>query len=104
MFGSCYGLIQHRWFAKLQFQSYRIKQELFEDYFRDSSGISKANMIAFLEANALYSLKPSLGETTAEVHIFVGGKENRAMRKSAEIIHKALPGSVLQVLSGDGSR
>ena len=97
-FGSCYGLIRRRWFAKLQFRSYRLKQELFEDYFRDSSCISKTDMMAFLEANALYSLKTSLRETSAEVHIFVGGKENRAMRKSAEIIHKALPGSELQIL------
>ena len=100
VFGSCYGLIRHRWFAKLQFRSYRIKQELFEDYFRDSVGISKANMIAFLEANALYALKPSLRETSAEAHIFVGGRENRAMRKSADIIHKALPGSVMRILPG----
>ena len=99
-FGSCYGLIRHRWFAKLQFRSYRLKEEQFEDYFRDSSGISKANMIAFLEANALYSLKPSLSETSAEVYICVGGRENRAMRKSADMIHKAIPGSVLQVLPG----
>ena len=34
-FGSCYGLITHRWFSKLQFKSLRIKQELFEDYFQD---------------------------------------------------------------------
>lgn len=99
-FGSCYGLIRRRWFAKLQFRSYRLKQELFEDYFRDSSCISKTNMIAFLEANALYSLKPSLRETSAEAYIFVGGKENSAMRKSAEIIHKAFPGSELQILPG----
>lgn len=99
-FGCCYGLIRHRWFAKLQFQSYRIKQELFGDYFRDSKGISEANLIAFLEANALYALKPSLAETAAEVHIFVGGRENRAMHKSAGVIHKALPGSELQVLRG----
>ena len=50
-FGSCYGLIKHRWFSKLQFKSLRIKQELFEEYFQDTCGISKSNMIAFLEAN-----------------------------------------------------
>ena len=54
-FGSCYGLIKHKWFAKLQFRSYRIKQELFEDYFRDTCGISKQNMISFLQANSMYS-------------------------------------------------
>ncbi len=81
-FGSCYGLIKHKWFSKLQFKSLRIKKDFFEDYFRDTCGISKSNMIAFLEANAL----------------FVGEKENRKMRKSAKIIHEKLQGSLLQVL------
>ena len=97
-FGSCYGLIKHRWFAKLQFRSYRIKQELFEDYFRDTCGISKQNMISFLQANSLYSVKESLKESCSKVSIFVGEKENNAMQKSASIIHNALPGSSLQVL------
>ncbi len=97
-FGSCYGLIKHKWFTKLQFKSLRIKQELFEDYFRDTCGISKSNMIAFLEANALYSIKPSIADCSAKTYVFVGEKENRAMRKSAKIIHEKLQGSLLQVL------
>lgn len=97
-FGSCYGLIKHKWFAKLQFRSYRIKQELFKDYFRDTCGISKQNMISFLQANSLYSVKESLKESCSKVSIFVGEKENNAMQKSASIIHNALPGSSLQVL------
>lgn len=97
-FGSCYGLIKHKWFAKLQFRSYRIKQELFEDYFRDTCGISKQNMISFLQANSLYSVKESLKESCSKVSIFVGEKENNAMQKSASIIHNALPGSSLQIL------
>ena len=47
-FGSCYGLIRYKWFSKLQFQSLRIKPDLFEDYYRDTCGISKKNMISFL--------------------------------------------------------
>ncbi len=97
-FGSCYGLIKHRWFSKLQFKSLRIKKELFEEYFRDTCDISKSNMIAFLEANALYSLKPSIAECSARSYIFVGEKENIAMRKSAKIIQEKLQGSILQVL------
>ncbi len=97
-FGSCYGLIKHRWFSMLQFKSLKIKQELFEDYFRDTCGITKSNMIAFLEANALYSIKPSAADCSAKPYVFVGGKENRAMRKSAKIIHEKLQGSLLQVL------
>ena len=97
-FGSCYGLIRHRWFSKLQFRSLRIRDDLFEEYYRDTCGISKSDMIAFLEANALYSLKSSIRDSLAEVYVFVGERESRVMRKSAERIHEALPGSVLQVL------
>ena len=97
-FGSCYGLIKHRWFAKLQFKSLRIKQELFEDYFVDTCAISKKSMIAFLEANALYQIKPALAECLATTYIFVGEKENSAMKKSAKIISEILPKSSLKVL------
>jgi len=97
-FGSCYGLIRRKWFAKLQFKWLRIKPVFFEDYFRDTCGISKENMIAFLQANALYTIKPSIDSCAAKAYIFVGGKENHSMQKSAEIIHKQLRGSVLQVL------
>lgn len=97
-FGSCYGLIRYKWFSKLQFKSLRIKPELFADYFRDTCGISKSNMIAFLQENSTYSLKEMIGDCVADIHIFVGEKENHRMRKSARIIHKNLPDSFLQVL------
>lgn len=98
VFGSCYGLIKHKWFSKLQFKSLRIKPNLFEDYFQDTCGISKSNMIAFLEANALYGIKPSIVNCSAKSYIFVGEKENRAMQKSAKIIHEKLQGSLLKIL------
>ena len=97
-FGSCYGLIHYKWFSKLQFQSLRMRPDLFEDYFRDTCSISKKNMIAFLQANSLYSIKEAIGSCSAKVCIFVGEKENRAMRNSAKIIHEKLRGSLLQVL------
>ena len=98
VFGSCYGLIKHKWFSKLQFKSLRIKPNLFEDYFQDTCGISKSNMIAFLEANALYGIKPSIVNCSAKSYIFVGEKENRAMQKSAKIIHENLQGSLVKIL------
>ena len=97
-FGSCYGLIKQKWFSKLQFKSLKIKQELFEDYFRDTCGISKSNMIAFLEENAMYYIKSSVRNCSARVYVIVGEKENKAMQKSAKIIHENLQGSVLHVL------
>ena len=97
-FGSCHGLIKHRWFSKLQFRSLRMPQALFEDYYRDTCSISKSNMIAFLEANALYCIKPSVADCSVKAYVFVGEKEHKAMRKSAKIINNALPESVLRML------
>ena len=97
-FGSCYGLIHYKWFSKLQFQSLRMRPDLFEDYFRDTCSILKKNMIAFLQANSLYLIKEAIGSCNAKVYIFVGEKENRAMRNSAKMIHEKLQGSLLQVL------
>lgn len=96
--GGSYGLIRRRWFSKLQFKALRIKPALFEDYFRDTCGISKADMIAFLRANALYSLKESLEDCTAKAYVFVGERETKAMIASAERIHEKLRGSVMQIL------
>lgn len=99
-FGSCYGLIRYRWFSRLQFWSLKIRQELFEDYYRDTCGITRQNMIAFLQANSLYAVKPSLGICTARVTILTGQKENRAIRVSARKLLDAIPGSIAKVLPG----
>ena len=99
-FGSCYGLIQYKWFSKLQFKSLKIKSDLFDYYFKDTCAISKKDMIAFLQANSLYSLKESIKKCTAKVYVFVGGKEKNAMQKSAKVIHQALQESILQILPG----
>ena len=97
-FGSGYGLIKYKWFSKLQYKSLRIKQNLFDEYYRDTCGISKSDMIAFLQENSLYSLKETIRDCEATVQIFVGEKENHAMRKSAKIIHEKLEDSFLQIL------
>ena len=99
-FGSCYGLIRRKWFSRLQFKSLKIRSDLFDCYFRDTCAISRKDMIAFLQANSLYSLKESIKNCTAKVYVFVGGKENNTMQKSAQIIHQTLQESTLQVLPG----
>ena len=60
IFGMCYGLIKQKWFSKLQFRSLRIKPELFDDYYQDTCGITKQNMIAFLQESSMYSMKKLL--------------------------------------------
>ena len=97
-FGSSYGLIRNRTFARLQFQALHIKPELFEAYYRDTCQIKKQDMIAFMKANTSYTLKESFRDTTAKVHVYVGEKETGEILRSAEAICRALPSGKLHRL------
>ena len=99
-FGMSYGLIKQRWFARLQAVYLGIPNELFEDYYRDTCAITKADMIAFLKANCVYEIKPSLAETTAKVKIVAGAKEQKSILDSSKRIHTAISGSRLEILPG----
>ena len=99
-FGMSHGLIKQRWFAKMQAAYLRIPKELFEDYYRDTCAITKADMIAFLHTNCTYEIKTGLAETTAKVKIVAGGKEQKNVLDSAKLIHQTIPGSQLDILSG----
>ena len=99
-FGTSYGLIRNRSFAKMQFQTLHIKPELFEDYYRDTCRIEKQDMIAFMKANTSYAWKDSLRDTAAKVHIYVGGKETGEILRSADTLCRALPSAVLHRLPG----
>jgi hypothetical protein len=77
-----------------------IPKELFDDYYRDTCKIEKADMVAFLKANSLYAMKAGLSETTAKVKIVAGAKEQKSIRDSAQILHKAIPGSSMEMLTG----
>ena len=99
-FGMSYGLIENHSFAKLQFASLHMREELFEDYYRDTCLIEKADMIAFLKANTAYALKETLAGTSAEVSVFAGAKETRGILKSADAIERAVPGAKKSILPG----
>ena len=99
-FGMSYGLIKQKWFAKMQAASLGIPQKLFNDYFRDTCKISKEDMIAFLQSNSAYSVKPALGNTKAKVHIVFGSKEQSSIRTSGKLLNRMIPDSTLEVLPG----
>ena len=98
IFGMSYGLIKQKWFAKLQAGYLGIPKALFDDYYRDTCKISKADMIAFLRANSIYTIKPSLSATTARVKIVAGSWEQKNILDSAKLIHSTIPSSQLEIL------
>src|SRR5699024_1707642 len=53
-FSMSYGLISKKWFSKMQFNSLRIRKDLFDDYYRDTCKIEKEDMISFMEANLIH--------------------------------------------------
>ena len=99
-FGMSYGLIKQKWFAKLQADYLGIPKPLFDDYFRDTCALSKADMIAFLKANSLYTIQPGLSETTAKTKIVAGAKEPKSIRDSSKLLREAIPGSRTEILPG----
>ena len=99
-FASSYGLIRKKWFAKMQFQYLHIRDELFEDYYRDTAKITKGNMIAFLKANTAFELKREIQNNQAQVRVVVGGKEQKKMLRSAELLHEMISGSTLEIKDG----
>lgn len=97
-FSMSYGLISKKWFSKMQFNSLRIRKDLFDDYYRDTCKIEKEDMISFMEANSKYLLKDSLQETKAKVLVIVGDKERPIIKKSANLIHQKIKGSRIEIL------
>ena len=98
VFSLCYPLVKKHWFAKLQFDTYHIEDEYFDEYYCDSAAISKENMIAFLMANSNYKIKNELHESYTKVLVFAGGKEANVMRQSAKIIHRELPNAIMEIM------
>ena len=99
-FGMSYGLIRQKWFAKMQAAYLGIPKKLFGDYFRDTCKISKEDMIAFLQSNSAYSIKPALRDAQAKVHIVFGSKEQSSIRTSGKLLKHTIPGSTLEILPG----
>ena len=99
-FGMSYGLIKQKWFAKMQAAYLGIPQKLFDDYYRDTCKISKEDMIAFLESNSAYSIKPALRDAQAKVHIVFGSKEQSSIRTSGKLLNRMIPDSTLESLPG----
>jgi len=99
-FGMSYGLVKQKWFAKLQAAYLGIPQTLFDDYYQDTCKISKEDMIAFLQSNSAYSIKPALRDTQAKLYIVFGSKEQASIRTSGKLLHDLIPNSTLKTLPG----
>ena len=98
--GMSYGLIKQQWFAKMQAAYLGISKELFEDYYRDTCAITKADMIAFLKVNCAYEIKTGLKEVAVKTKIVAGSREQKSILDSAKLLHSTISGSQMEILPG----
>lgn len=101
--GMSWSLVRNRRFSRLQFDALHIREDLFEDYYRDTCLISREDMTAFLRASSAWSarsLREPLAGCRARVQVVAGGREDRRMLRSATLIQGMIPGSALEVLPG----
>lgn len=98
MINSSYALIKNKTFSKLQFDSLHINKELFDDYYKDTCLIKKEDMISFLKASTSYKLKESIKNTKNKTFIYIGEKENKTIKDSADIINKTIPNSIKTII------
>ena len=54
-------------------------------------------MISFLKANSSYSLNDNIINTSAKVYIVAGGKEQKKILRSAELLKDTINGSRLVI-------
>jgi pimeloyl-ACP methyl ester carboxylesterase len=93
-----YGLMQKKWFSKMQAKTLFVPENMFERYYEDSLKISKTSLINITLSNGNYKLKSEIHNTRSKVMIVVGGKELGIMKKSAKALHEAIPDSELRIL------
>lgn len=94
----CYGLVKKRWYAKLQAKTLNVSDDMFEDYFSDSSRMKKESLINITKSNGNYTMPQTLRNTTARALILVGQKELLIMKKSAQLLHDTIKDSELHIL------
>lgn len=95
VFEFSYGLIQKRWFSKMQAKATCIPDDMFEQYYEDSAKISKQSLMNITLSNGNYSLRQSIADTKSKVLIIAGEREIGIMKKSARLLHETINGSEL---------
>lgn len=100
MYQCCYGLIKKRWFSKLQARALRVPAGMFEAYYQDSLRMSRQSLINMTVSNGTYRLRAPIARTSAKTLVIAGGREIGVMKKSAGLLHAAIPQSRLLIARG----
>ncbi len=95
-----YGLISREWFARQQARALCVPDAMFPDYFRDSRKLSLQSLIRTLRSNASYRIPAGLAQCRAKTLVLAGMREPGALYRSAQLLCKTLPHSLLWLEEG----
>ena len=102
MLGLAAPLARNEGFARLQAKELFVPEALTHDYLRTSRGITRATLLASVGENVRFTIPGEWGAFPGRSLILVGAKERPVMRRSAQRIADALPGSELEIVADCG--
>lgn len=100
VYSLAYGLVQRRWFSRMQARTLSLPESMFEEYYRDSQKMTRQSLINLAVSNATYDPGGRLANIDAKVLILVGEKEIDVMKRSARRLHEEIKGSELSLAPG----
>ncbi len=100
MYNVFYGLINKRWYSKIQSKTLNISEANFEEYYHDSCLMTKESLINITKSNGNYRVPATITDCNSNVIILVGSKELSIMIKSARLLHEMIESSQLLILEG----
>ncbi len=102
MLGLAAPLARNEGFARLQARELFIPEALIHDYLRTSRGITRATLLASVGENVRFTIPHEWEVFPGRWLILVGVKERSVIRRSAQRIADALPGSELEIVADCG--
>lgn len=98
--GATAGLVRRGWFARLQAGQLSVPAELLDAYVRASATLSRSTLLTSVGENLRFTVPPGWGAFPGRALLLVGSREQRSVRASAEMLHRALPHSTVEVVPG----
>lgn len=96
------GLAKKEWFAKLQASALFVPEDLVPRYVQTSAGISRDTLLHAVGDNIAFQVPEGWSAFPGPALILVGAQEKPLMKKSAALLHTALPHSTLETVEGCG--
>lgn len=96
LLSSAAGLVKNERFARAQAKTLGVPPALVPDYLRTSESISKPTLLNVVAANGAFAPPTGWASFTGAAVVLAGGREPRAVQRSARLLHAANPRSTLE--------